>query len=208
MHSYKILLTYNDPLTLQTIGWALKDRGCDVISAPSLDQGIAVLRNRHFDVVLAELATNPKGGLSVLKEAKKVDPDTIVILLGNHGARECDMEKLPQEADEYVFPPCRIAKVWKRVTNCLERLELKRRHAQNRLARQRLVSLAEELERLGQGTYGEIGNSMSEKLAAMRETVKDLITQADRLIPLPRIHPSSPLLKNTKRVKDAGLLST
>ena len=204
MHKYKILLTYNDPLTLRTIGWALTDRGCDVTSAPSIDEGIAALRKQHFDVVLTELGNNAKGGLSVLKEAKKVDPETIVILLGSGRPRDYDMEKLPCEADEYVFPPCRIAKVWKRVTNCLERLELKRKDTHSSLSRKQLVSLAKELELLGHDTYGKIEKRISEKLGAMLQTVNGLIANAGRPLPATGPYRLSSLPESKKRFKDTG----
>jgi DNA-binding NtrC family response regulator len=127
MRRYNVLLAYDDPHMLKVVGRTLEDRGLDVTTASSGDEAIGLLAQGNFDLVLTDLVMNPASGATVLRKAKEINPGTMVILLGCREGLTYDQEALPPEADEYVFTPCSMAKLWKRVSNCLERLELRRK---------------------------------------------------------------------------------
>ena len=82
MNTYDILLNNSDAGVSRMIEWALKDRGLDVTTVHDSNDAIHALHNRHFDVVLTDIDKNQDDGIAVLKEAKNIDPETIVILLG------------------------------------------------------------------------------------------------------------------------------
>jgi len=182
MDKCDILLTYDDPQLLDIIGWSLKDRGYSVTTTASVTEATEQLDKRHFDVVLAQLITNPKDGFSVLKHAKEIDPETIVILLGGKEVAQFNCEELPQEADEYVFTPCGIPKLWKRVQNCLETLALRRRDAHCVASRKHLVALANDLKMTIGGAHGPLAAGVEKALSQQLETVYGLIGQANAML--------------------------
>ncbi len=182
MDKCDILLTHDDPQMLDIISWSLKDRGYDVATASSATDATKRLKEHHFDVVLTQLTANPEDGATVLKQAKQVDPETIVIMLGGKEIEKYNCEKLPQEADEYVFTPCGIPKLWKRVQNCLEKLDLKRRDAHCMASRKYLVELAKQMKLTTEGTYGSMDPGVAAALAQQLETVYELIGQTNTML--------------------------
>ena len=128
MQNFQILLAYDDPHMLEVIGWTLKDTGCGLMTAQSAEVAIKAIENHSFDAVLIDLAMNAAAGFSVLERTKEVSPETMVILLVCEEADDVQDELL-YEADEFVLKPCGMGKLWKRVSGCLERVQLKRQLA-------------------------------------------------------------------------------
>lgn len=60
-------------------------------------------------------------GIAVLKEAKKINPETMVIIFTGSA-----VDPLQLGAEDYILKPCESDQLRKRVARCLERLEGKR----------------------------------------------------------------------------------
>jgi DNA-binding NtrC family response regulator len=176
--NYDILLNYSDTGVLRMLEWALKDHGLTVTSVHHADEAIEALGRRHYDVVLTDFDTDTQQGMKVLERAKIRDPETVVIMIGCREPHHYDQEDLPAEADEFVFTPCGAPKLWKRVSGCLERLELRRRDAHCRDSRRQLVALAGEMKRLRDGEYGAIDGVATAKLTNLLQAVDTLISEA------------------------------
>lgn len=182
MSKSNVLLTYDDPQMLGMISWSLRDRGFDVTSTASVHDAVDRLRQQHFDVVISQLVMNPEDGFEVLKQAKEIDPETIVIMLGGEEIAQFDCDGLPQEADEYVFTPCGIPQIWRRVQKCLEALDLKRRDAHCKASRKKLVELGKEMKRVIDGSCGEMDPAVSASLTRQLETVYELIGRTNAML--------------------------
>ena len=179
MNTYDILLNNSDTGVLRTIEWALKDRGLEVTAVNETAAAIRALHKHHYDVVLTDVDADPEHGYAVMKEAKNIDPETVVILLGCQDPTALDMEGLPAEVDEVIFPPCGTPKLWKRLSSCLERMELRRRDAHCRNGRRHLLSLATEMKQLRDGSYGKLDGSATAKVSALLNSVEEMIAGTD-----------------------------
>lgn len=179
MNTYDILLNNSDTGVLRTIEWALKDRGQAVTAVSDASAAIEALHKHHYDVVLTDVDENPAQDFEILKEAKKIDPETIVILLGCENPGSLDLERLPADVDEVLFAPCGTPKLWKRLSSCLERMELRRRDAHCRDGRRHLLSLATEMKRLRDGAFGKMDDSAATKVTALLNMVEELIVGTD-----------------------------
>ena len=114
MRQFDILLAYDDPHMLKVIGWTLEDKGCSVTTVSSGNEAIQLLGRRSFDAVLIDLVIDVASGFTVMREAKELDPEIMVILLAcNEGTTDEDEPAL-LEADEFVLKPCGMPKLWKR----------------------------------------------------------------------------------------------
>jgi len=173
------LLNNSDAGVLRTIEWALKDRGLEVTAVSEATAAIRALHKHHYDVVLTDMDTNSENGFAVLKEAKNIDPETIVILLGCQDPTAFDLEGLPVEVDEVVFAPCGTPKLWKRLSSCLERMELRRRDAHCRDGRRHLLSLATEMKQLRDGAFGKMDGSATAKVSALLNSLEEMIAATD-----------------------------
>jgi DNA-binding NtrC family response regulator len=162
------------------IEWALKDRGLDVTTVQQPKDAINALRTKHFDVVLTDVDEDQEAGILVMHEAKIIDPETIVILLGCHEPETFDMDKLPADADDVIFKPCGAPKLWSRLSRCLERMELRRRDAHCRNGRRNLLQLAAEIKQLRDGNFGDLNDTVTEKISEMLGSVEDMIANSER----------------------------
>ncbi|MGD9041598.1 MAG: response regulator, partial [Desulfobacteraceae bacterium] len=117
---------YDDPRMLLPIGWALEDKGYDVVRVSSGKAALKVLARNDFDLILIDLDLHVTNGIDLVHKAKQLNPETQVIILCCKEDVTYSHDTLRMDADEYIFKPCSKAKVWKRVGNCLERLQLKR----------------------------------------------------------------------------------
>jgi DNA-binding NtrC family response regulator len=179
MTVYKILVCNDDTSLLKMIEWSLKDRGYAVMTVTRVQDAIAALHRNHFDVVLTDMEESSMTAHSVLKEAKRVDPESIVILLGCRSEQSYHPESYAAAADEYVLMPCGAAKIWKTVSSCLERMELRRRDARCRESRRHLLSLAGELKRLRNGESGVIDDVATAALTEALQTIDAMIRHGD-----------------------------
>ena len=127
MQQFDILLAYDDPHMLRVIGWTLQDKGCSVTRVSTGTAAVQLLERRSFDAVLIDLALDIASGFTVMRKAKELDPDVMVIILACKEEVTDEHEAILMEADEFVLKPCGMPKLWRRVSSCLERLELKRK---------------------------------------------------------------------------------
>ena len=127
MENHEILLVDDDPFILQSIGPALEKDGYTVATAESGEKAIEMISERDFDLVLTDLVMDPIDGIGVLKKAKEINPETIVIILTGFGDLMSSIDALRLDADDYLLKPCEPEELSFRISSCLEKLELKRK---------------------------------------------------------------------------------
>ena len=127
MKTYKILLVDDDLLILQAISSALEQEGYNVTTAANGKEAVELLEQNNFDLILTDLVMDAVDGMGVLKKAKEKNPESIVIILTGFGDLISAIEALRLDADDYLLKPCEPEELSFRVSNCLEKLELKRK---------------------------------------------------------------------------------
>lgn len=127
MKTHKILLVDDDLLILQSISSALEHEGYNVTTADNGEKAIELIKENNFDLVLTDLVMDPVDGIKVLKKAKEIDPESIVIILTGFGDLISAIEALRLNADDYLLKPCEPEELSFRISSCLEKLELKRK---------------------------------------------------------------------------------
>ena len=84
----------------------LKNNEFIVAQAESGEEAIPKLKQKKFDLVLTDLKMEQKSGIEVLKESKKINPDTEVILLTAFGSIPSAVEAVKMGAFDYLTKPC------------------------------------------------------------------------------------------------------
>jgi len=126
VQAFNILLGYDDPRMLPPIGWALEDKGYNVVRVSSGKAALKVLARNDFHLILIDLDLHKTNAIELVRKAKQLNPETMVIILCYKEDITSSHDALRINADDYIFKPCSKAKLWKRVCNCLESEELKR----------------------------------------------------------------------------------
>lgn len=127
MKKYKILLVDDDPFILRGTGKNLENRGYEVIPAGNGEKAIELLEQTSFDLVITDLVMDAIDGISVLEKAKKLSPETMVIILTGFGDMTSAIEALRHNADDYLLKPCDAEEIHFRVSRCLEKMELRKK---------------------------------------------------------------------------------
>ncbi len=124
---YKLLLVDDDLLILESISSALEQEGYDVVTAANGEEAIGLIQANPFDLILTDLVMDPVDGMAVLKSAKEKNPESLVIILTGYGDLISAIEALRLKADDYLLKPCEPEELSFRISNCMEKLELKRK---------------------------------------------------------------------------------
>jgi CheY-like chemotaxis protein len=81
----RILVADDEEIIRETIGGVLRKQGCEVETAADGGQAIAMLEQRTYDLILADIKMPAKNGYEVFAAAKEAMPDVAVILMTGFG---------------------------------------------------------------------------------------------------------------------------
>ena len=127
MEKNSILLVDDDPFILEGIGADLENQGFKVTKADSGDRALELLAETDYDLVVTDLVMEDVDGIQVLKKAKDLNADTMVIILTGYGNMKSAIEALRHEADDYLLKPCESAEMLYRVKQCMARRSFRER---------------------------------------------------------------------------------
>jgi signal transduction histidine kinase len=124
MAKYEILLLGDGSHLFRTIAWVLEYKGYAVKAAASPEAALEALVKKNYDLVLAKLSVTELDGVEVLKRAKRLNPEVkIMVVSGNHEVT-FPPEAYQIEVDDYILMPVNPTELWRRVSYCLESLEV------------------------------------------------------------------------------------
>ena len=104
---------------------ALAEAGHDVEEAPNGNAAIERLHEGAFDVVLSDLKMGGSDGLDVLRTAKTLHPNTVVILMTAFGSVHTAVEAMRIGAFDYVPKPFEIEEMEVKIEKALEHRRLR-----------------------------------------------------------------------------------
>jgi DNA-binding response OmpR family regulator len=111
----RILLVDDDIRLLKIIREILECEGYRVTTKSSGEAAIEALHSEAFDVVITDLEMGQTDGIAVLRETRRANPETRVLLFtGSH------VDPIQLGADDYVSKPCRLNRLCQKVAGCLE----------------------------------------------------------------------------------------
>src|SRR3989344_1333364 len=101
----KILVADDEPLMRNFIAETLERLGKEVVVVCDGAEAIQRLKEESFDLVLSDLKMPKKSGLDVLKAAKALNPQTLVILATAYGSIETAVEAMRLGAHHFLIKP-------------------------------------------------------------------------------------------------------
>src|SRR5256886_10288303 len=120
-----ILIVEDDPHVLLSYEEILKSTGYAVVKAESGEAAERILRTSSIDVVITDRKMPKMGGLEVLRIAKQVDPEVIVILITAYPTVDTAVEAMKFGACDYLIKPFSVEQLRAVVKEALEKRKTK-----------------------------------------------------------------------------------
>ena len=106
MENAKSILIIDDETNIRKyLGASLADDGFEVHTAKYGKEGLNILVKRHIDVVLLDLNLPDINGLDILKEIKRIDIQSNVIIITAYGDINSAVEAIKLGAYDYMTKP-------------------------------------------------------------------------------------------------------
>ncbi|RPJ17493.1 MAG: response regulator [Desulfobacteraceae bacterium] len=122
MENFRVLVVDDEPDFLETVVNRLLKRKIDAAPAPSGEAAMELLKENNFDVVLLDVKMpGGVGGIEVLREIKKLQPLTEVILLTGHASVETSIDGLKSGAFDYLIKPVKFTELMEKLIAAFEK---------------------------------------------------------------------------------------
>jgi len=119
------LLIVDDDLSMrEMLEVMLTSEGYRVACAEDGAKAIQMLSKKKYDLIISDIKMGPVGGLTVLREAKKQSPETVVIMISAFATTETAVEAMNEGAYDYIPKPFNVDEVKQTIRNALERKTL------------------------------------------------------------------------------------
>ena len=105
MNTPHILLIDDEPLIRLSMTDALKAVGYEVQAAANGHEGLTLLNQAVFDIVITDLRLPGADGLELLRVCKQRSPRTEVIMITAHGSVETAVEAMKRGAYDFITKP-------------------------------------------------------------------------------------------------------
>ena len=121
--NYNILLVDDDSHMLEVIDEILLEENYQVTRATSGEAAIELLNTKDFDLVITDLNMGKANGIAVLKRAKELNHEAMVIIMTGNTDVAFAIEALRLDADDYLLKPFNIDYFLDRVSIALRNWE-------------------------------------------------------------------------------------
>jgi len=146
----KILVIDDERSIRNAIKEILEFEKYEVTLAADGIEGIAIIEQSEFDVILCDVKMPGKDGMEVLQEAMKLT-DTPFIVISGHGTIELAVEALKKGAYDYISKPLDLNRLLIALRNAMEKgkLEVETRKLRKKVSNKyRMIGESDSLEQL------------------------------------------------------------
>jgi two-component system response regulator PilR (NtrC family) len=116
-----VLVVDDEPNIIEVLEIVLQDEGMEVLKSGSGRQALHLLKEKDVDVVISDIRMPDFSGVELLREAKRLSPDTIFIMITAFASTETAIEALQHGAYDYITKPFRMEELRAIVYRALEK---------------------------------------------------------------------------------------
>jgi DNA-binding NtrC family response regulator len=181
----RILVVEDERAIQLALSGLLGRAGYEVSLAASGEEAIGKLGEGPFDLVLTDLALGRgASGMDVLRHAKKVRPETVVVMITAHGSEKIAVEAMKAGAEDYVPKPFDNDEIRLVVQRALERTRLVRENrllldqVQRQYAFENLIGSGAAMQRVFETIQKVAETDLTVLVRGDSGTGKELVAQA------------------------------
>jgi nitrogen regulation protein NR(I) len=121
----QVLIVDDEPNLRKILSAQLSRDGYDVMTAEDGEQGLAMLKEHHIDLVITDLKMPKVDGMTLLRKALIDEPELPIVLITAHGTIDTAVEALKSGAFDFVTKPFDKDEVRQIVAKALKTRELR-----------------------------------------------------------------------------------
>lgn len=122
MATFRVLIVDDETDFLETIVNRLQKRKIEATGVSSGEAALDIIKEKPYDIILLDVKMpGGMGGIEVLREIKKLQPLTEVILLTGHAAVETSIEGLKLGAFDYLLKPVKFTELLEKLVAASEK---------------------------------------------------------------------------------------
>jgi two-component system response regulator PilR (NtrC family) len=125
MSAESVLVIDDEEVMRDVLQTLLTEAGYRVTLAQDGHEGLALARKTPFEAAIVDVMLPELGGLQVLEELKKTDPDLVVLMITAYASVETAIQAMKKGAFDYVTKPFKHEEVLHILKNGLEQRRLK-----------------------------------------------------------------------------------
>lgn len=106
MNEKRILIVDDDEQVLTGLALMISSNGYATETAGGGARALEMMRRMTFDLVLLDVIMRGMDGIEVLREIRRLSPQTAVMLISGYSESERILEALRTGASDYIVKPC------------------------------------------------------------------------------------------------------
>ena len=177
----QVLVVEDDDSFREMVLGFLRKPDRDISAEKNGKEAIQALQSHPFDLVISDLMMPGADGMEVLREAKKRNPDCVVILITGYASLDSALQAIRGGAYDYLRKPFKLDQLEIVVNNACERIYLFR--ANQRLL-QKLQEAMEEMKDLRKNSLLRRVPTEPLPSAALDHKISELDVLLKQMIPL------------------------
>jgi len=104
-----LLIVDDEPASMRALCDTLEYEGYQTYGYTSAADALAAMRERSFDLLLADLQMPGTNGIDLMKSAQLIDPTLVAVIMTGHGALETAVAAMKAGALDYIQKPIKLA---------------------------------------------------------------------------------------------------
>jgi two-component system sensor histidine kinase/response regulator len=108
-HKLSLLIVDDEPASMRALCDTLEYEGYQTYGFTSASEALAAMRERSFDLLLADLQMPGTNGIDLMKSAQLIDPTLVAVIMTGHGALDTAIAAMKAGALDYIQKPIKLA---------------------------------------------------------------------------------------------------
>lgn len=107
-HKRSLLIVDDEPASMRALCDTLEYEGYQTHGYTSPAEALAAMRERSFDLLLADLQMPGTNGIDLMKSAQLIDPTLVAVIMTGHGALDTAIAAMKAGALDYIQKPIKL----------------------------------------------------------------------------------------------------
>ena len=128
MRNTRLLIVDDEKDLLDLLVKRLSRKGYEVHATETAEAALKKLKQQFFDIAIYDIRLPNMDGITLLKETKKMEPETEVLMLTGHGTIETAIEAMKYGAFDYLTKPYNLSELEIIIKKAEENKQLKEKN--------------------------------------------------------------------------------